>query len=515
MAITYTLQPNPIWYFPDILGRNLEGGKIFTYESLNKTVPKAVYKDEHAVTAWPNPILLDMNGTTGPLYFSLDTEFPDELYYLEIYDKNNVLQWTIDKFPGTGAVISGATSNQTNLVSNGVFYRNVGTINPVQTSNLLAPGLHVGFGGAALPDITFIKNNTAATDVISFPDFNLGSNDLTPLTTPKNYFNYTCSNTPAGETFKYLQIPICKDVQNLSGQSITIAFSARSNTSSVPISTSWGIFYGEGGSPSATTVSLITSSILSTTWARYSIAATVPDMTSKTLGTCGNDAIYIRIGFPLGVICNIDISSIGFYLGTTIPLQEFINYDSIEALSCQSRTADVIAGLRASTRPGFLLMNDGSIGSSSSGATSRANIDTFPLYYQLWSNVSNTYAPVATGRGASAAADFAANKAMGLTKQLGRAISSAGLASSGATTTFVLGQTVGEEAHALTAAENGPHDHAPGQPSAAYFGPGGSFAFTGGAEATEFDFQSTGFSGSGTAHNTMQPTSFFNVFIKL
>lgn len=76
---------------------------------------------------------------------------------------------------------------------------------------------------------------------------------------------------------------------------------------------------------------------------------------------------------------------------------------------------------------GWVLMNDGTIGSASSGATSRANADTEDLYVLLWDNVGDQYAPVTGGRGASAAADFAANKALKLPKVLGRAIAAAGI----------------------------------------------------------------------------------------
>jgi hypothetical protein len=68
---------------------------------------------------------------------------------------------------------------------------------------------------------------------------------------------------------------------------------------------------------------------------------------------------------------------------------------------------------------GFVRMNGRTIGSPSSGATERANADTQPLYEFLWprSNIS-----VAGGKGASASADFAANKALTLPDGAGRNI---------------------------------------------------------------------------------------------
>jgi hypothetical protein len=68
---------------------------------------------------------------------------------------------------------------------------------------------------------------------------------------------------------------------------------------------------------------------------------------------------------------------------------------------------------------GFVRANGRTIGSASSGATERANIDTQPLYEWLWqfSNIS-----VVGGKGASASADFAANKPLTLPDLAGRGL---------------------------------------------------------------------------------------------
>ena len=69
----------------------------------------------------------------------------------------------------------------------------------------------------------------------------------------------------------------------------------------------------------------------------------------------------------------------------------------------------ITMGLSATPPTGNLVINGSSIGSSTSGATYTGT--TYQtLYSYWWNNVSNTYAPVSGGRGASAAADFAANK---------------------------------------------------------------------------------------------------------
>lgn len=69
---------------------------------------------------------------------------------------------------------------------------------------------------------------------------------------------------------------------------------------------------------------------------------------------------------------------------------------------------------------GFVRCNGRTIGSASSGATERANADTQTLFEYFWGVDANL--AVSGGRGASAAADYAANKALTLPDCRGRAL---------------------------------------------------------------------------------------------
>jgi len=100
--------------------------------------------------------------------------------------------------------------------------------------------------------------------------------------------------------------------------------------------------------------------------------------------------------------------------------QEIPNPDPVEAsedsvdAEALIATGDVIWSPKAGTRSGFVRLNGRTIGSAASGATERANADTSDLFTFLWDALADTQAPVSTGRGASAAADFAANKTLTL-----------------------------------------------------------------------------------------------------
>lgn len=174
------------------------------------------------------------------------------------------------------------------------------------------------------------------------------------------------------------------------------------------------------------------------------------------------------------------------------------------------KTGDGKITLRNTADTGWIMADDGTIGSASSGATSRANADTEDLYTLLWDNISDTYAPVSGGRGASAAADFAADKPIALTKQLGRALVIGGAGSG--LTSRALGQTFGNE-QATLATTNLPAITLTMQWSSANGGDTGNFY---GQPASTLD-RSRNYSlgGSATPFDISQASAVWNVMIKL
>jgi hypothetical protein len=89
------------------------------------------------------------------------------------------------------------------------------------------------------------------------------------------------------------------------------------------------------------------------------------------------------------------------------------------ALDVSGFIGQISPGGRLTAPTGWLLIDGKTIGSAASGATARANADTLPLYTFLW-DFSAAAVPIFTStgaastRGASAAADFAADKRLAL-----------------------------------------------------------------------------------------------------
>lgn len=75
---------------------------------------------------------------------------------------------------------------------------------------------------------------------------------------------------------------------------------------------------------------------------------------------------------------------------------------------------------RKTPPPGWIVEKGGTIGNAASGATTRANADTEPLFTLYWTEFTNAELPIFTNtgaastRGASAAVDFAAGKRMSI-----------------------------------------------------------------------------------------------------
>jgi hypothetical protein len=211
---------------------------------------------------------------------------------------------------------------------------------------------------------------------------------------------------------------------------------------------------------------------------------------------------------------------------TAVPTQASVKayVDAAIAAGAGFNTGAGLLTLNDVAPAGWVLFNDGTLGDASSGATTRANADCSALFQLLWNKTVNADCAVSTGRGANAAADFAAHKTIALPKVLGRALCIAGAGAS--LTSRNLGKIVGEETHTMTLGELVAHSHGVNDPTHAHSTVGDSgiegSGFSGGnntttvntgSSATGITIQSTG---STTPFNIMQPSAFaFFVIVKL
>lgn len=193
--------------------------------------------------------------------------------------------------------------------------------------------------------------------------------------------------------------------------------------------------------------------------------------------------------------------------------------DTAVAATSAFTTGDAKLTFKATADASWIMANDGSIGNASSGATTRANADTSPLFILLYTNVTSLILQDSSGstvaRGANAAADFGANRRLVIPKTLGRSIASAGAGSG--LTSRALGTTAGSETETPTVAKTASHTHTPtggtvflGNSNEVGVSDTGGIYFLATASGA-----TTQAAGSGTPLNILDPTTYMNVMIKL
>jgi hypothetical protein len=425
-------------YFVDkVTGFPLAGGIITLYQDQARSIYKNWYYQTGSPGAYTyipldNPLHLSSVGTIQdpagndviPFYYPYDEndQTIQQAYYITVYsvDQNGdpaTLQFTRENFPFQPTGSPGVqVPTLRNYILNNVYWRNIGTTDLTdKMSIIVSPSQHEGYTNG---DISFIKDVAGATDTISFlPMTQTLENDITP----EVCLNMQCTAAMIGETVKCIQYPLSLHVKTLQNQLGTIVFHGQNvagGNNYVDIQVYAFLGTGAITQPVPVTIQRIT---LTEDFQKYLIPVILPDTQGLDLGVGGDDAFFIRVQFPLALTFNISHTKPQFYLSDTVPDNDFDTYDQIETIINSPRTGDYKQSLNVFL-PGYIAANDGSIGSPSSGASDRANIDTWPIYNLLWNGTSNIWCPISGGRGASAYADFSMNKALTLMRNLGRVI---------------------------------------------------------------------------------------------
>lgn len=539
-------------------GLPLANGTVTLYDDNSRTTLKPWYyltgsPGSYTFITLPNPMTLSSVGTITdgngndviPFFYPYESDNSTwDPYYIVVTNSNGQQQFTRQDFPyntgggagGSGGLIPGSgTSTLDNLLTNNVFWRNINSISigtgapPALTNKVyinsstsyfyttLAPSQHDGF---SMPDIIFLKDNNTATETLTFTQFTT-TNALPNDITPEFYLNYNCTGAGSGEAVKCIQIPISFHVNSLAGATATVVVQAQ-NVASSPNGTlvlALNQFLGTG--QPVNVLPAIATIPLSNGWIKYAFKFTFPLISSVTSLT-NDSAYYLQIQLPLNATSNINIAKPAIYLSAAVPTNDFETYDQVDSITNTPRTGDIRVTLNNFFPYGWIQMADGSIGSAGSSASPIANRSpaTWQLYNLLWNNIGVAFAPMVDGNpyGADAYTDFSTNRAMYLTKQLGRVLAGAGLPSSGTNTgtTWEPGQNTGNELHTMLAAELAPHDHAPSNAFVNFTvaGSGSIHVFTPDSQVNTAPLPISS-AGSATPFNIQNPVAYYNIFIKL
>lgn len=517
-------------------GKPLSGGIVSMYQDTARTLYKNWYYQTGVPGAYTwipldNPLSLSSSGTIQdphgndviPFYYPYDENDQTILqpYYVTVYsvDSNGlpaVLQFTRENFPFNSVASKPTSNNPTwrNYILNNVYWRNVGSVNLTSVTNqVIAPSQHEGYTN---PDIRFLKSATGATDNIAFSPI---TTTLNGDITPEYSLNFTCTATQAGETQKCIQYPVSLHVDTLQNVQASLTIQAQNVAGNANNYLDLYVYQFLGsGALSQPAPILIQRIVLNNDFTKYTIPFTFPSAEGLVLGNGGDDALFIQIQYPLSLTFAINHTRPQIFLSDSVPDNDFDTYDQIETIINSPRTGDIRTSYNTFSPFGWVPMNDGTIGDASSSATTRANIDCWPLFLNLYLNISNTYAPVSGGRTspgntlAAAYADWSANKTIGIPLASSRSM---GIAGAGAgLTSYSLGQTAGAESssnvpsHTHTATTNVTGGVAGSTPS----------HITYGADANNISqtYTTTVNANAGSAATpTITPGFYVNGFIKL
>lgn len=430
----------------------------------------------------PNPMTLsaagtivDVNGNDViPFYYPFvelsNTQTNptiSQLYYVTVYNAQGTLEFTRINFPsinGSGSTPSSTTiATRENYIINNRFWRNIGSLNAGTLSNswttqynssgtvyyaTLAPDQHDGF---SMPDLNYIKNqNGNSTETITFnvfPETNTPS--LTGDVGPEYYINHTCTADTSGATLKAYQFPISLHLATLAAQTFSFTIQGQSISGTATVDISIYQFCGTGSaSPTPVSKGTIT---FGSSWSKHTLLnKTFAGTEGLSLSATGDDAYYLQIEMPTGstnAICNLNFTLPSIYLSaleTDLPTNSFSTYDQIDSVVLTPRTGDIRTSLNSFRPFGWAAMNDGTIGNSSSNATSYKNVYAWPLFNLIWTlaapysasgaGTTNPIAQMYTSAGSAvgygpnitspttALSDWNSNNQLSLTKSMGKVL---------------------------------------------------------------------------------------------
>lgn len=319
----YVIAPSLEMYFVNkVTGLPLAGGKVKFFSNTNRSTPKLAYKlsgnpSNYTYSPLPAVITLSSVGTFQdgngnnivPYYYPYDNQGNIELYYIEVYDANDLLQFTREAWPNAFAPeAQPAGANIPNFIPNGQFraHNNItaDVVNGNPSGLITQPVTEIAAGGW-----TFERpSGSSSTDLVDFVRFS--SYTSNPAASPRYVCRVRCTSQ-GGDLFKYLAVKF-NDVNKFSSNTdqYTFSFSSAVTSGSATVGLYLVKYFGAGGSP--TEVTQLTTFTLTTQQTLFQHSFVFGSNAGKFMGTSNDDYVQLAIGFPTS--STFDIRSTNFVL---------------------------------------------------------------------------------------------------------------------------------------------------------------------------------------------------------
>lgn len=157
--------------------------------------------------------------------------------------------------------------------------------------------------------------NSGGTVTMSSQTFTVGSPAATGYEAPT--FCRVVTSSQSGTSDYALLVQQIEDVRSLANSTVTVSFWAKATSGTPKVALEFQQGFGSGGSPSADVNTYGGQATLSTSWARYSLTATVPNINGKTIGTTANTSFLgIQLWVSGGSTFNSRTGSLGLQNNT-------------------------------------------------------------------------------------------------------------------------------------------------------------------------------------------------------
>lgn len=398
--------------FIDYNGEPLINGKVYTYEA-GTTTPKLSWKDQDEISFNTNPVILDDSGRAeiwiNGAYKIIINNADDEL----IYTADNVISYSDADFSGLTATIAdlNTTAAEAEIFFNDqsptlndrskIFLMNAASI----SLNVNLPSI-VSLGTADSKYRITIKKIDKSNNLVS-----ILPNGIQTIDGRNSYILYDYNDF----------VELIADGSNWN------VISSQIRDTIITLSADFAVELGDNGRHFNCNTSSVT------------VNANLPSISTVAKGFTVS---FKKIDIANSVIINADAPDlidgnteivIGLeneaYTLKSDGTNWYIIGEFIAVGSSGFTTGDVKITFKTS-QIGWVRMDDGSIGSALSGATTRANEDTKDLFILLYLSISDSWALVSGGRSGTteldAINDFNANKTLTLPRSLGRVLGNYG-----------------------------------------------------------------------------------------
>jgi len=280
----------------------LDYGKIYFYADEDHSVQLNSYSDvsdpnNPVVNPWP--LRLGGQGDVGVIYLE------DRLYFIQIFSKDDILQWTINHFnPGGG---TGASANDAlNYIPNGQFllHNDLPATDDYDAGEIRQAITDIAPGGW-----TFERPNTStATDIVTFDRYD--EYVASPPSNPRYALHVNCTEADTADGYKRVSVKF-PNVNRFasSTQQYTVGFNGIDN---VDTNTTVELYvrknFGTGGSDEVST--LIETFTLNATLQSFSVAFNYGTNEGKVIGVNNDD--YVALDFRLRTDETVDVTLVDF-----------------------------------------------------------------------------------------------------------------------------------------------------------------------------------------------------------